>query len=195
VGTSLLRNDAFGKHPPADPMGLTGLEPVTLRLSSARSNQLSYKPARERMVATLDGFDNAGVVIRLSSARPSIPTGPTISRANAHFNTTNPNKILQTRPRRPPTRPSTNSAHRSPPSLQPAGPRAPRRLDHRHLRSALLRRRCVRANRRAIVGVPKRAPGRWSFCRRPCARDLGDFCAGPPVHRRPLGGVCRRIGG
>jgi hypothetical protein len=27
-------------------MGLTGLEPVTLRLSSACSNQLSYRPAR-----------------------------------------------------------------------------------------------------------------------------------------------------
>ncbi len=26
-------------------MGLTGLEPVTLRLSSACSNQLSYRPA------------------------------------------------------------------------------------------------------------------------------------------------------
>ena len=29
-------------------MGLTGLEPVTLRLSSACSNQLSYTPARLR---------------------------------------------------------------------------------------------------------------------------------------------------
>ncbi len=31
------------------PLGLTGLEPVTLRLSSACSNQLSYRPdARHR---------------------------------------------------------------------------------------------------------------------------------------------------
>ncbi len=29
-----------------EPMGLTGLEPVTLRLSSACSNQLSYRPGR-----------------------------------------------------------------------------------------------------------------------------------------------------
>ena len=29
-------------------MGLTGLEPVTLRLSSACSNQLSYRPDRKR---------------------------------------------------------------------------------------------------------------------------------------------------
>ncbi len=28
-------------------VGLTGLEPVTLRLSSACSNQLSYRPAME----------------------------------------------------------------------------------------------------------------------------------------------------
>ena len=28
-------------------VGLTGLEPVTLRLSSACSNQLSYRPAKE----------------------------------------------------------------------------------------------------------------------------------------------------
>ena len=38
-------------------MGLTGLEPVTLRLSSACSNQLSYKPgldqARAEPVAVL----------------------------------------------------------------------------------------------------------------------------------------------
>lgn len=39
-------------------MGLTGLEPVTLRLSSARSNQLSYKPAREVMLATFGRRDN-----------------------------------------------------------------------------------------------------------------------------------------
>jgi hypothetical protein len=32
-------------------MGLTGLEPVTLRLSSACSNQLSYKPDNVRSTA------------------------------------------------------------------------------------------------------------------------------------------------
>ena len=30
-------------------MGLTGLEPVTLRLSSACSNQLSYRPSKLRI--------------------------------------------------------------------------------------------------------------------------------------------------
>jgi hypothetical protein len=34
------------------PLGLTGLEPVTLRLSSACSNQLSYKPAAGLRSAT-----------------------------------------------------------------------------------------------------------------------------------------------
>jgi hypothetical protein len=33
-------------------MGLTGLEPVTLRLSSACSNQLSYRPAKIRISET-----------------------------------------------------------------------------------------------------------------------------------------------
>src|SRR5262245_52979783 len=33
-----------GKEPNRGEMGLTGLEPVTLRLSSACSNQLSYRP-------------------------------------------------------------------------------------------------------------------------------------------------------
>ncbi len=33
-----------GSSQPAPGMGLTGLEPVTLRLSSACSNQLSYRP-------------------------------------------------------------------------------------------------------------------------------------------------------
>jgi hypothetical protein len=32
----------------AGKMGLTGLEPVTLRLSSACSNQLSYRPVGRR---------------------------------------------------------------------------------------------------------------------------------------------------
>jgi hypothetical protein len=32
-------------------MGLTGLEPVTLRLSSACSNQLSYRPFKKRFNA------------------------------------------------------------------------------------------------------------------------------------------------
>ena len=36
-------------------MGLTGLEPVTLRLSSACSNQLSYRP---RCAAGADEFSN-----------------------------------------------------------------------------------------------------------------------------------------
>src|SRR6266478_5299377 len=35
-------------------MGLTGLEPVTLRLSSACSNQLSYRPARRQSRRILD---------------------------------------------------------------------------------------------------------------------------------------------
>jgi hypothetical protein len=35
-------------------MGLTGLEPVTLRLSSACSNQLSYRPARRLSRRILD---------------------------------------------------------------------------------------------------------------------------------------------
>jgi hypothetical protein len=34
------------KQPKAQAVGLTGLEPVTLRLSSACSNQLSYRPLR-----------------------------------------------------------------------------------------------------------------------------------------------------
>jgi len=54
------------------------------------------------MVATIGGFDNAGVVIRPSSARPSTPSGRSGSRPNAYCNSRNPNKILQTRPRRPP---------------------------------------------------------------------------------------------
>ena len=37
--------------PPSQGLGLTGLEPVTLRLSSACSNQLSYRPGvRSRQV-------------------------------------------------------------------------------------------------------------------------------------------------
>ena len=35
----------MGKSETRESMGLTGLEPVTLRLSSACSNQLSYRPA------------------------------------------------------------------------------------------------------------------------------------------------------
>lgn len=57
TGTGLARRE-LAIHPPSDPMGLTGLEPVTLRLSSARSNQLSYKPAREMMLATSRRRDN-----------------------------------------------------------------------------------------------------------------------------------------
>jgi hypothetical protein len=34
----------FGSEPLKGMVGLTGLEPVTLRLSSACSNQLSYRP-------------------------------------------------------------------------------------------------------------------------------------------------------
>jgi hypothetical protein len=40
-----LRIDHDGKPENGEIMGLTGLEPVTLRLSSACSNQLSYRPA------------------------------------------------------------------------------------------------------------------------------------------------------
>ena len=36
-------------------MGLTGLEPVTLRLSSACSNQLSYAPDEEFGMSIADG--------------------------------------------------------------------------------------------------------------------------------------------
>jgi hypothetical protein len=35
-------------------MGLTGLEPVTLRLSSACSNQLSYRPSEKRFNAGIE---------------------------------------------------------------------------------------------------------------------------------------------
>jgi hypothetical protein len=36
----------MGNGKSGENMGLTGLEPVTLRLSSACSNQLSYRPGR-----------------------------------------------------------------------------------------------------------------------------------------------------
>jgi hypothetical protein len=38
-------------------MGLTGLEPVTLRLSSACSNQLSYRPGDAAAPRTFSNFD------------------------------------------------------------------------------------------------------------------------------------------
>jgi hypothetical protein len=38
----------MGKRDTCENMGLTGLEPVTLRLSSACSNQLSYRPGKVR---------------------------------------------------------------------------------------------------------------------------------------------------
>jgi hypothetical protein len=38
----------MGKRKTGEKVGLTGLEPVTLRLSSACSNQLSYRPASQR---------------------------------------------------------------------------------------------------------------------------------------------------
>ena len=38
-------------------MGLTGLEPVTLRLSSACSNQLSYRPGSGYYAAEFSIFD------------------------------------------------------------------------------------------------------------------------------------------
>jgi hypothetical protein len=41
-----LRVDHAGKERTREIMGLTGLEPVTLRLSSACSNQLSYRPQK-----------------------------------------------------------------------------------------------------------------------------------------------------
>jgi hypothetical protein len=44
-------------------VGLTGLEPVTLRLSSACSNQLSYKPVLGRYLEVL-GLRNPNTVLR-----------------------------------------------------------------------------------------------------------------------------------
>ncbi len=46
----LLRKNPIGCEGASgeQPVGLTGLEPVTLRLSSACSNQLSYRPVRFR---------------------------------------------------------------------------------------------------------------------------------------------------
>ena len=37
-------------------VGVTGLEPVTLRLSSACSNQLSYTPAHRAMTRNSNGY-------------------------------------------------------------------------------------------------------------------------------------------
>ncbi len=47
--------DGDGKLETCEIVGLTGLEPVTLRLSSACSNQLSYRPVRRlsRRIADL----------------------------------------------------------------------------------------------------------------------------------------------
>ena len=44
--TSTLHSAFFTLH--SEVVGLTGLEPVTLRLSSACSNQLSYRPGINR---------------------------------------------------------------------------------------------------------------------------------------------------
>jgi hypothetical protein len=46
-------------------MGLTGLEPVTLRLSSACSNQLSYRP---RVAAAQRDFSNVDADCRFCLA-------------------------------------------------------------------------------------------------------------------------------
>ena len=59
-------------------MGLTGLEPVTLRLSSACSNQLSYRPAlrddAQKGILDAEGGRRKGVfwdfVIVSSAAEP-----------------------------------------------------------------------------------------------------------------------------
>jgi hypothetical protein len=46
-------------------VGLTGLEPVTLRLSSACSNQLSYRPTRHRRMTGADCGIQSEMVVEL----------------------------------------------------------------------------------------------------------------------------------
>jgi hypothetical protein len=47
IGERFSNPIADRRHPITDLVGLGGLEPPTSRLSSARSNQLSYKPFSE----------------------------------------------------------------------------------------------------------------------------------------------------
>ena len=61
------------------PMGLSGLEPPTSRLSGVRSNQLSYKPilksfdfSGDEEIRTLD-FYNGNVALSQLSYRPVNP--------------------------------------------------------------------------------------------------------------------------
>jgi hypothetical protein len=57
-------------------MGLTGLEPVTLRLSSACSNQLSYRPVRrlrrEIFELRLSNFDPYRSALRVELLKSAI---------------------------------------------------------------------------------------------------------------------------
>ena len=54
LGASNLKSVVFCFLP--EMVGLTGLEPVTLRLSSACSNQLSYRPLVVRAFISLSGW-------------------------------------------------------------------------------------------------------------------------------------------
>ena len=65
-------------------MGLTGLEPVTLRLSSACSNQLSYRPGvRSQHVRVPSLFEISGELSRTKHGySPKLwPAKPASSRA------------------------------------------------------------------------------------------------------------------
>ena len=48
AGKIMSKRPAAAPAPRSEVVGVTGLEPVTLRLSSACSNQLSYTPIRAR---------------------------------------------------------------------------------------------------------------------------------------------------
>ena len=70
------------------PMGLSGLEPPTSRLSGVRSNQLSYKPilksfdfSGDEEIRTLDPLLARQVLSQLSYRAITVPTGiePAIS--------------------------------------------------------------------------------------------------------------------
>ncbi len=57
----------FGRSLLSQVVGLTGLEPVTLRLSSACSNQLSYRPwcrADDSAIRKVNNLPAAGVETR-----------------------------------------------------------------------------------------------------------------------------------